>query len=187
MDTAAILDGMVPGSPGSPDAREKSVPEEPPDVQAQRRVNKRPRAQRCIARDFGKPPSRSPSPPPEIMLSPRALRPVKLPGLDTDDKGKGPAEEMEAGRASPRKILRLQMQRKRQATMNGGSSAHNTAAKNERGVSFYIPPDADEVDPETLFEASDLQALCSPRDVLDVSALKCVKLNFDDLKMYDEA
>jgi hypothetical protein len=96
-------------------------------------------------------------------------------------------EEMETGRASPRKILRLQMQRKRQATMNGGSSAHNTAAKNERGVSFYIPPDADEVDPETLFEASDLQALCSPRDVLDVSALKCVKLDFDDLKMYDEA
>jgi hypothetical protein len=92
------------------------------------------------------------------------------------------------GRASPRKILRLQMHRQRQATMNGGSSAHNTAAKFERGVSFYIPPDADEVDPETLFEASDLQALCSPRDeVLDVSALKCVKLNFDDLKMYDEA
>ena len=185
MDMAAVLDGMVPGSP---DKRETSVPEEPPDVQAKRRVNKRPRAQRCITRDFDKEKSRSPSPPPEIMLSPRALRPVKLPGLDTEDKGKGPAEEeMEAGRASPRKILRLQMQRKRQATMNGGSSAHNTAARIECGVSFYIPPDADEVDPEKLFEASDLQSLCSPRDVLDVSALKCVKLNFDDLKMYDEA
>ena len=190
MDMAAILDGMVPGSPQSPDVREKSVLEEPPDVQAQRRVNKRPRAQRCITQDFGKPPSRSPSPPPEIMLSPRALRPVKLPGLDSDDKGKGPAEEMEAGRASPRKILRLQMQRKRQATMNGGSSAHNAAVKIERGVTFYIAPDeepvpdADEIDPETLFEGSDLLELCSPR--LDVGALTRVKLNFQDLQMYDK-
>jgi hypothetical protein len=108
MDMAAVLDGMVPGSPQSPDVWEKSVLEEPPDVQAQRRVNKRPRAQRCITRDFGKPPSRSPSPPPEIMLSPRALRPVKLPGLDTDDKGKGPAEEMEAGSGGDRAQTRRQ-------------------------------------------------------------------------------
>jgi hypothetical protein len=128
------------------------------------------------------------------MLSPRALRPVKLPGLDTEDKGKGPAEEeMETGRASPRKILRLQMQRKRQATMNGGSSAHNAGTKIERGVSFYLAPheenvpDADEIDPETLFETSDLQELFSPRSpCLDVGALTKVKLNFEDLQMYDK-
>ena len=195
MDMTAVLDGMVPGSPQSPDVREKSVLEEPPDVQAKRRVNKRPRAQRCITRDFDKEKSRSPSPPPQLMLSPRALRPVKLPGLDSDDKGKGPAEEMEAGRASPRKILRLQMQRKRQATMNGGSSAHNTAAKIERGVSFCLAPHEetvlvsvpDEIDPETLFEGSDLQELYSPRSpCLDVGALTKVKLNFEDLQMYDK-
>jgi hypothetical protein len=100
---------------------------------------------------------------------------------------------MEAGRASPRKILRLQMQRKRQATMNGGSSAHNTAAKIERGVSFCLAPheenvpDADEIDPETLFETSDLQELFSPRSpCLDVGALTKVKLNFEDLQMYDK-
>ena len=195
MDMAAVLDEMMPGSPRSPDVRETSVPEEPPDVQAQRRSNKRPRAQRCITRDFGKPPSRSPSPPPEIMLSPRALRPVKLPGLDTDDKGKGPVEEMETGRASPRKILRLQMQRKRQATMNGGSSAHNAGAQLERVPSVCFAPNSEEAanveegDPETLLEQSDLQALCLPckedHEVLDLGALK-VKLNFEDLKMFDE-
>jgi hypothetical protein len=172
MDMAAVLDEMMPGSHGSPDVREKSVPEEPPDVQAQRRANKRPRAARCIAKDFGKPPSRSPSPPPEIMLSPRALRPVKLPGLDKEDKGKGPAEEMETGRASPRKILRLQMQRKRQATMNGGSSAHNVQkpVKLQRCESMYLPSsltDMPEVDPET---AARLAAAAAERAIVSITA-----------------
>jgi len=156
--------GMVPATPGSPDARESTVLGEPPAV-AKRGKEKETNAKRKLQTAFGDeavaretPKSRSRSPSPPLLLLGAAV-----------DKDKDAAEES-------RKVLRMQMRRKRQAGMNGGSSAHNAAAegtpeqtperalKRTKSVRFAAVPEedsgaaegaeSDPEDPETLFAGS---------------------------------
>ena len=207
MDTADLL-GKAPASPGvpraprspgapehaaladsaSPAVREDSALAEPPDVLLARKALV-PQAKRNLAAAFGdeacgswgggpwmRPPSPGGSPPP-LVLSPRPPRPVQLTDLSSAVK----REKKKAG-------LRL-----------------------ERTFSGYLPRAeevvaqevvAQDVDPETLFELSDLPALrscpgssvrpASPKrqcrlemDIKALSPLKGMHIDFDELQMYD--
>jgi hypothetical protein len=121
------------------------------------------------------PRSRSRSPSPPLLL---------LPGAAVD-KGKDAADAA----VESRKVLRMQIRRKRQASMNGGSSAHNAAAEVtpeqtperalKRTKSVYFAPVLQEEagaaeaesDPETLLE----QSVCSPRK----NPFQNMELDFD--------
>jgi hypothetical protein len=212
---------IVPGSPGvpraprspevaalaeaaSPAVREGSGLAEPPGIQLERKGRVRPsasaaerQAQRkrsldaalhdepCGSMSFMRPPSPGGSPPP-LVLSPRGLRPVQLADLSAAVK----REKKKAG------------------------------ARLERTFSGCLAPEEamvaevaqEEVDPETLFEQSDLPGLCSVQsspkrcrlaygtkavspvkavsmdcDIRALSPLKRTNLDFDfkELQMYD--
>lgn len=216
---------IVPGSPGvpraprspevaalaeaaSPAVREGSGLAEPPGIQLERKGRVRPsasaaerQAQRkrsldaalhdepCGSMSFMRPPSPGGSPPP-LVLSPRGLRPVQLADLSAAVK----REKKKAG------VVGARLQR----TFSG------CLAPEEAMVAEVAQ---EEVDPETLFEQSDLPGLCavqsSPKrcrlaygtkavspvkavsmdcDIRALSPLKRTNLDFDfkELQMYDE-
>ena len=216
---------IVPGSPGvpraprspevaalaeaaSPAVREGSGLAEPPGIQLERkgRVRSIPsaaerQAQRkrsldaalhdepCGSMSFMRPPSPGGSPPP-LVLSPRGLRPVQLADLSAAVK----REKKKAG------VVGARLQR----TFSG------CLAPEEAMVAEVAQ---EEVDPETLFEPSDLPGLCSVQsspkrcrlaygtkavspvkavsmdcDIRALSPLKRTNLDFDfkELQMYDE-
>ncbi len=179
-ETVPASPEIVPASPGSPDAREGTVLGEPPAVVKPGREKPK-NVKRKLQTAFGdeaverptpKSRSRSPSPPP-LLLSGAAV-----------DKGKDAADTTKESR----KVLRMQMRRKRQASMNGGSSAHNAAEVTpeqtperalKRTKSVYFAPVLQEEagaaeaesDPETLLE----QRVCSPRK----NPFQNMELDFD--------
>jgi hypothetical protein len=177
-ETVPASPEIVPASPGSPDARDSTVLGEPPVVVKPGREKPK-NVKRKLQTAFGDeaverptPRSRSRSPSPPLLL---------LPGAAVD-KGKDAVDE-----TRPSKVLRMQMRRKRQANMNGGSSAHNAAAEVtpeqtperalKRTKSVYFAPvlqeeaGAAESDPETLLE----QSVCSPRK----NPFQNMELDFD--------
>ncbi len=173
---------IVAASPGSPDARDSTVLGEPPAVVKPGR-EKKTNAKRKLQTAFGdeatarptpRSRSRSRSPSPPLLL---------LPGAAVD-KGKDAADTAKESR----KVLRMQMRRKRQASMNGGSSAHNAAEVTpeqtperalKRAKSVYFAPVLQEEagaaeaesDSETLLE----QSVCSPRK----NPFQNMELDFD--------
>ena len=179
-ETVPASPEIVPASPGSPDARDSTVLGEPPAVVKPGR-EKQTNAKRKLQTAFGDeatarptPRSRSRSPSPPLLL---------LPGAAVD-KGKDAADAA----VESRKVLRMQMRRKRQASMNGGSSAHNAAEVTpeqtperalKRAKSVYFAPVLQEEagaaeaesDPETLLE----QSVCSPRK----NPFQNMELDFD--------
>jgi hypothetical protein len=183
MDMAALLEEMLP-TPQSPDPEQSSALDEVPDLHESRRVLKK-RFKRKLEPElsepskFARPPSKDgdgdedPEPPmPHLLLSPGRVveREFENLGVVGWDKGQGPADEAGSSAivvpAFPCPTLRLQMRPSKKASMSGGSSAHNVQkpVKLERTLSVYVsfsPPA--EVDPETLFEQSELPALASPR------------------------
>ena len=183
VDMVALLEGMVPMTPQSPDPEQSSALEEAPDLHEARRVLKK-RFKRKLEPEllepsqFTRPPSKDgdnddPEPPmPHLLLSPRRVveREFENPGAAGGDKGKGPANEAGSSAiavpAFPCPTLGLQMRPSKKASMSGGSSAHNVQkpVKVHSALSVYVPfsPPA-EVDPQTLFEQSELPALASPR------------------------
>jgi len=71
MDMASLIDEMGLPPPSSPGPEQTSALQEPPEVLPERVERKRPWAVRGLDKDFARPPSRSPSPPP--VMSPPAL------------------------------------------------------------------------------------------------------------------
>jgi hypothetical protein len=183
MDMAALLEDMLPTTPQSPDPEQSSSLDEAPDPHESRRVLKK-RFKRKLDPElsdpskFARPPSKDgdgdedPEPPmPHLLLSPgRVVERFENLGAAGGDRGKGPADEAGSSAiavpAFPCPTLRLQMRPSKKASMSGGSSADNVQkpVKLEHTLSVYVPfsPPA-EVDPETLFEQSELPALASPR------------------------
>ena len=187
-----LADFASPAAPAladfaSPAVREGSALAEPPEVLLARQARV-PQAKRNLAAAFGDecgswggdpwmlPPSPGGSPPP-LLLSPRAARPVQLADLSNAVK-----------------------REKKKACLVG--------ARLERTFSGYVPRAeeavagevaqvaeeavAQEEDPETLFERSDLPALSSPKrpcrlemDIKSLSPLKGMHIDFDELQMYD--
>jgi hypothetical protein len=178
-ETVPASPEIVPASPGSPDARDSTVLGEPPAVVKPGR-EKQTNAKRKLQTAFGDeatarptPRSRSRSPSPPLLL---------LPGAAVD-KGKDAADAA----VESRKVLRMQMRRKK-VSMNGGSSAHNAAEVTpeqtperalKRTKSVYFAPVLQEEagaaeaesDPETLLE----QSVCSPRK----NPFQNMELDFD--------
>jgi hypothetical protein len=216
---------IVPGSPGvpraprspevaalaeaaSPAVREGSGLAEPPGIQLERKGRVRPsasaaerQAQRkrsldaalhdepCGSMSFMRPPSPGGSPPP-LVLSPRGLRPVQLADLSAAVK----RDQKKAG------VVGARLQR----TFSGCLAPEEAMVAEEA---------QEEVDPETLFEPSDLPGMCSVQsspkrcrlaygtkavspvkavsmdcDIRALSPLKRTNLDFDfkELQMYDE-
>jgi hypothetical protein len=152
MDMASLIDEMGLPPPSSPDPEHGTALDEPPQVLPQRVEKKRPRAVRCLDKDFARPPSRSPSPPP-VMSPPALLSPRRVTlrtsfgdeplvqqeaGKDKAGAAAAAADDAAAADERPSKALRMQVRQKKKAVILGGSSAHN-AAPLQRMPSMYVP------------------------------------------------